>query len=92
MGEPATPSPEQRAATRELAAKIVQSVRNDGRHPLAPGDHGTLEDADEETIEMAMFYLAQEIDALRADLHDVLSLNMTSKRHIELCAVAGVKP
>jgi len=34
MGAPATPTPADRAATRELAAKIVESVRNDEAMPF----------------------------------------------------------
>lgn len=67
MGDPATPTPVDRAAARRLASAIVGAVTNDERHPLAPGDHGTLIDASEEDIETAMFQLAQEIVALTAE-------------------------
>lgn len=61
MGEPATPTPADRAATRELAAKIVESVRNDERMPLPGAKSIPL------TTQAALLQLAQEIALLLAD-------------------------
>lgn len=60
MGDPAQPTDRDRAATRELAAAIVEAVRNDEAMP-----HGLSEIADtldiEEVVESLLFRLALEI-------------------------------
>lgn len=65
MGDPVTPPPADRQATRELAARIVDSVRND--EPMELGlDPGILGRAYvREDVEQLAFRLAQEIVLLR---------------------------
>jgi len=68
MGEPANPTPAERAERQEIAAAIVESVRNDEKMPL-PGlkaitiqYKGVFFDAVE--VEEFVFKLAQEITIL----------------------------
>lgn len=68
MGEPATPTPAERTERQQLAAAIVESVRNDEKMPL-PGlkaiaiqYKGLFFDAVE--VENFVFTLAQEITIL----------------------------
>lgn len=58
MGEPATPSPKEREATRKLAREIVESVRNDEAMPL-PAWLG--DPISRVALEEFIFELAQEI-------------------------------
>lgn len=68
MGEPVEVSPENRAKTRELAAAIVDSVRNDAAMPLGLTDldigaqNGCYSIPD---VEALVMQLAQEVVALR---------------------------
>lgn len=67
MGEPANPTPAERAERQKIAAAIVESVRNDERMPL-PGltaitySKGLAFDAVD--VENFVFQLAQEITLL----------------------------
>ena len=75
MGEPAIPTDADRRATRELAARVVESVRNDEAMPcrdlyttesrmsLANCDAVAVDD-----LEALIFGLAQEVCALRNEL------------------------
>lgn len=71
MGEPAIPTEADRKATRELAAKIVDSVRND--EPMQLGLNTWRETSfgswlcELRRVEELVFQLAQEIDLLRAE-------------------------
>jgi 5'-deoxynucleotidase YfbR-like HD superfamily hydrolase len=69
MGDPATPTPAERTVVRELAAKIVESVRNDEPMPLDV-QHWTSQIPDHiaNALETRIFMLAQEIQLLRADV------------------------
>lgn len=61
MGEPAVPTPAERAATLELARAIVEAVRNDTEWP-APFDIGLFR----REVDTAVFRLAQDL----VDAHD----------------------
>lgn len=68
MGDPATPTAKERAETRELCRRIVESVRNDEPFPhdlttMIP----TRGSVNQEAAEEACFDLAQEVCALQAD-------------------------
>lgn len=75
MGEPATPTKEQRKETRALASRIVESVRAD--EPMAHElrvvvgvrlDHGPRI-FNTRDVEDLVFKLAQEIELLVEDYH-----------------------
>jgi len=77
MGEPATPTPADRLATRKLAADIVQSVIEDGPMPLGMQyynirDHGLC--VKQNDAARLAFQLAQEVTLLRADLDEALQI------------------
>lgn len=75
MGEPAQPTPEDRARTRELAAAIVESVRNDETMPL-PLPLCYVH-ADVQTL---VFRLAQEIALLSCDTYVSLQAEVAGLR------------
>ena len=71
MGQPAEPTPAERAERQKIAAAIVESVRNDAKMPL-PGlkaiaiqYKGLFFDAEE--VEQFVFHLAHEITLLIED-------------------------
>ena len=66
MGEPRTPSPQDRTATRHLAARILQSIRDDeemalGLEEVTTGDRAYYRRSD---VEDLVASLAQEVCAL----------------------------
>ncbi len=66
MGEPAIPTPEQRAATRALARFYVDTVRNDDPFPAHDDDD--------------MFRLAQEVELLTAEIDNLTRLANAAPR------------
>lgn len=74
MGDPATPSPADRAATRELVKRIVEAVRNDERIDLGIGYttfRGYTERVEYYTrtdVEKIVLQLAQEIELVADDV------------------------
>ena len=84
MGDPATPTPADRAATRELAAKIVEAVRNDEVIPEDVVDATLLRDDTDRFV----FMFAQEIESLRRERDEawriVRSAAHLAKAYIEV--------
>ena len=76
MGEPATPTAKERAETRELAAKIVEAVRNDEVIPLPidPWNLAEMRPSTRREFEALVFQLAQEIELLRAEINELADL------------------
>lgn len=66
MGEPATPTPVERAWTRAYAKSVVDAVRNDEEQPLAhwPDDADSGPGVDVMGDDTVIFKLAQEIEML----------------------------
>lgn len=73
MGDPATPTPAERADTRELAQRIVDSVRNDEAMPysmtqartgIEPWQAYEMRPTTRRSIESLVLRLAQEIALL----------------------------
>lgn len=86
MGEPAIPSNNDRAETRQLAASIVESVRADERMPgldfklfrNAFGDYVTFDIAD---VKELVFRLAQELELRDAEAERMRPVYDAAKRY-----------
>lgn len=85
MSEPAMPTAKDRAETRDLAARIVESVRNDEPMalPLYKTDTALVPKYYCESVEPFAFTLAQEIELLRADLATALADLQGARGEIE---------
>lgn len=69
MGEPANPTPSERAETRAIARAIVEAVRNDEAWPPGTAFFART-DGDRADFEVMQFRFAQEIGLLENELAD----------------------
>lgn len=97
MGEPAIPTPAERLATRELAARVLDAVRADSSIAESLGFSRHIASYERESIEPLIFDLANEIEMIKAALGEALRKtgpysSMDDDRYAELCVVAGIEP
>jgi len=99
MGEPATPTASDRAATQQLAERIVQSVVDDATMPLDL--HATPSGMVARwEVELLVFQLAQEVTLLRAELTEACVIALRRNRSVysqpgdldRIEELQGVKP